>query len=68
MSPQACRRLGQGAALAGRLVFANPFIDIQAIHWREGWHSVAEQERGTQPQPSAVVVVLARKGSPAWGE
>lgn len=44
------REQGRLSALAGRPVFANPHVGVDADAWFDGYHSVPEAEIGSQPE------------------
>lgn len=43
------REQGRNAALAGRPIFANPHLGVDADAWFAGYREVPEAERGTRP-------------------
>ena len=48
-TPGMARAQGRDAALAGREIFVNPHIGIDAEAWFEGYRAVPEELRGSQP-------------------
>jgi hypothetical protein len=48
-TPGRAREQGRNAALAGREIFVNPHIGIDADAWFEGYRDVPEADRGSRP-------------------
>lgn len=49
-TPGRARLQGHWAALAGRPVFANPHVGVDADAWFAGYREVPEEQRGTRPE------------------
>lgn len=60
-TPSMAREQGRNAALAGREIFVNPHVGVDADAWFEGWRDVPEDERGTRPDLRRKSLVRKKK-------
>jgi hypothetical protein len=49
-TPGMAREQGRDAALAGREIFVNPHVGVDAVAWFDGYREVPEELRGSQPE------------------
>lgn len=61
-TPAEAREQGRHAALAGRPVFVNPHIGVDAEAWFDGYHAVPESERGSRPDLLPKARLVRKKG------
>jgi hypothetical protein len=60
-TPGMAREQGRHAALAGREIFVNPHLGVDAEAWFDGYRSVPEAEIGSQPELRAAFMATRRE-------
>jgi hypothetical protein len=60
-TPCKARTQGRNSALAGRDIFVNPYLGVDAEAWFEGYREVPETERGTRPDLMAQARIVRKR-------